>query len=111
MIRLAALLGSMASFGNALPVSSSSNATTIAHNFTAVPGYLPAGSPDAAPKQNLTLASAEIICGAIEACIGFTFKSPTATPSGVVQVFFKAVDPYCSYTRFGDGICPAGVCA
>ena len=92
MIRLVALLGCMAS-------------ASIAHNFTAVPGFLPADAPDAAPFQNVTLASAELICGARDACIGFSFRSPTATPSGVVGVHFKALDQYCGYSRFGDGIC------
>ena len=64
---------------------------------------------DVAAKQNVTLASAEKICGALDACIGFTFRSSTATPVGIVQnVYFKGVNPGCGYSRFGDGICPSG---
>lgn len=104
MIRLVALLGSMATFGNAISVTAQQRAN---HTFfTAVPGFLPAVAPNAAPRQNLTLASAEIVCKAIDACIGFSFRSPTAMPSGVVDVSFKAVYEYCGYSRFPDGICP-----
>eukprot|EP00729_Bicosta_minor_P024867 gene24867-33002_t len=104
MIRLVALLGSMATFGNAISVTAQQRAN---HTFfTAVPGFLPAVAPNAAPRQNLTLASAEIVCRAIDACIGFSFRSPTAMPSGVVDVSFKAVYEYCGYSRFPDGICP-----
>ena len=94
MIRLVALLGCMAS-------------SSIAHNFTAIPGFLPADAPNASSQQNVTLASAELICGAIDACIGFSFRSPTATPSGVVKVYFKALDGDCGHSRFRDGICPS----
>lgn len=101
MIRLVALLGCMAT-------------SSIAHNFTAVPGYLPAYSPNASPQQNVTLASAELICGAVDACIGFSFRSPTAKPSGVVKVSFKALYDHCpaphvtpGASRFRDGICPS----
>ena len=94
MIRLVALLGCMAS-------------SSIAHNFTAIPGFLPADAPNASPQQNVTLASAEQICGAVDACIGFSFRSPTATPSGVVEVHFKALYDVCDDSRFRHGICPS----
>ena len=106
--------------GRADPTQRRANSTTsiaIAHTFTAIPGRLTsgcghAGSPlpygcDVAPRQNVTLASAESICGALDDCVGFSFQSPTATPAGVVQhVYFKGADVDCDHSRFGDGICP-----
>ena len=71
--------------------ANSTTSIAIAHTFTAIPGRLTsgcghAGSPlpygcDVAPRQNVTLASAESICGALDDCVGFSFQSPTATPA------------------------------
>ena len=90
------------------------------HTFTAIPGRLTsgcghAGSPlpygcDVAPKQDVTLASAESICGALEDCVGISFQSPTATPAGVVQgVYFKGADVDCGYSRFAPDVCPSDI--
>ena len=81
---------------------------TPAHNFTRIPGSLTETAPDVVATQNTTLDIAKKICGALEPCIGITFKSPTATPSGVVQVYFKGRDSGCGYSRFGSEICPSG---
>ena len=81
---------------------------TTAHNFTRVPGSLTETAPDVVATQNTTLDIAKKICSALEPCIGITFKSPTATPSGVVQVYFKGRDSGCGYSRFGSEICPSG---
>jgi hypothetical protein len=87
------------------------------HTFTAVPGRLTsgcgeAGSPlpfgcDVVPRQNVTLASAELICASLDLCVGISFPLPTATPAGVIHgVYFKGADVDCGNSRFGDGICP-----
>ena len=86
-------------------LANSTTSIAVTHNFTAVPGYLTGGN-DVAPRQNVTLASAELICGALDTCIGITFNSPTSTPGGVVQdVYFKGVNSHCGLSRFADGIC------
>ena len=79
-----------------------------AHNFTRVPGALTGTAPDVAPPENLTLADAFFKCDDLGPCIGISFKSPTATPGGVVQVWFKGLDSACGYSRFGSEICPSG---
>jgi len=98
------------------PHQRANSITTSNHTFTAVPGELSCAEGDqakpypycmVAPSQNVTLASAEMICAALDACIGFTFRSPTATPAGVVEsVTFSGVSDDCGYSRFGSGICP-----
>ena len=47
------------------------------HTYTHEPGALPAGNDVIAPL-NLTLAQAEAKCSSLAACIGITFKAPTA---------------------------------
>ena len=80
-----------------------------AHNFTRVPGALSGTAPDVAPTQNTTVDSALKVCGALDPCIGITFKvGDFPTPSGIVQVYFKGLDSGCGYSRFGSEICPSG---
>ena len=80
-----------------------------AHNFTRVPGSLSATAPDVAPTQNTTLDRALKLCGALDPCIGISFRvGDFPTPSAVVQVYFKGLDSGCGHSRFGSEICPEG---
>jgi len=63
-------------------------AEEASHTYTHELGALPAGNDLCAPL-NLTLADAEAKCSSLTACVGITFKSPTATPTGVVKAYFK----------------------
>ena len=94
----------LAAIAAAAPIAS-------AHNFTRVPGALSGTAPDVAPPQNTTVDSALKVCGALDACIGISFRcgiSRPEPPSLIVQVYFKGLDSACGYSRFGSEICPSG---
>ena len=49
------------------------------------------GTPsDAAPPANVTVPQAKAQCGSLAGCAGFTFEAGAATPTGIVQVYFKS---------------------
>ena len=45
---------------------------------------------DAAPPANVTLPQAKGTCASLAGCAGFTFEAGSATPAGIVQVYFKS---------------------
>jgi hypothetical protein len=69
------------------------HAASVETGFKNIVGAMPAGHAAAGipggPNQNMSYMAALALCEAAEGCWGITFESSTATPSGIVNVYFK----------------------